>query len=161
MPAIGSIKTSSILGTLVRTSSATVGVDKTYDPEGIDAKGVARWVDRSGGYPVGYPSISLSVRKPTKTSRMYKVMHKHTYPIMDITAPTTVTGIQPAPSKGYEYTFVGEWILPERGTLAERTAFFNHVHSYFCSNINASDDLPTDATGSGLFAAVTNFDPAY
>lgn len=161
MPAIGSIKTSSILGVLARTSSATISVDKTFDPEGIDTKGVARWVDRSGGYAVGYPSISLSVRKPTQASRMYKVMAKVTIPTMDITAPTTVTGIQPAPSKGYECTFVGEFILPERSSAAERLALFNHVHSFFCSTINASDDSPTDSTGSPLLAAVQNFDPPY
>jgi hypothetical protein len=136
-------------------------VDKTFDPEGIDTKGVARWVDRSGGYAVGYPSISLSVRKPTQASRMYKVMHKHVLPIMDITSPSTGSGIQPAPSKAYELTFVGEWILPERCTLADRTSFYNQVHSYFCTTINASDDLPTDSTGSGLSAAILNYDPAY
>lgn len=161
MPAISSIKQSTILGLLARTSSATISYDKTFDPEGIDTKGVARWVDRSGGYAVGYPSISLSVRKPTPTSRMYKVMHKHVLPVMDITSPSTGSGIQPAPSKGYELTFVGEWILPERCTLADRTSFYNLVHSYFCTTINASDDAPTDATGSGLSAAVLNYDPAY
>lgn len=161
MPAIASIKASSILGLIARTSSATVSVDVTFDPEGIDAKGVARWVDRSGGYAVGYPSVSLSVRKPSSTSRMYKITHKVVLPVMDITAPTTVTGIQPAPSKGYELTFIGDWLLPERCTLADRTKFFNYVHSCFLSTINASDDLPTDSTGMPLNAAVLNYDPPY
>lgn len=161
MPAIGSIKTSSILGVLARTSSATVSVDKTFDPEGIDPKGVARWVDRSGGIAVGYPYISLSVRKPTQTSRMYKVMLKVAIPTLEVTAPTTVTGIQPQPTKAYDTSFVGEFMLPERGTSAERLALFNHVHSVFCSTINASDDAPTDSTGSPLLAAVQNFDPPY
>lgn len=161
MPAIASMKTSSILGVLARTSSTTVSVDKTFVPEGIDTKGVSRWVDRSGGIAVLYPNISLSIRKPTQGSRLYKVMVKLMIPTGEVTAPTTVTGIQPQPTKAYDCGFVGEFMLPERSTSAERLALFNHVHSLFCSTINASDDLPTDATGSILLAAVQNFDPPY
>jgi hypothetical protein len=161
MPAIGSIKTSSILGTLTRTSSATVGFDKTFCPEGIDTKGVSRWVDRSGGIAVNFPSISLSSRRPTKTSRMYKVMLKVAMPTPDITSPSTGSGIQPAPSKAYDNVCIIEFLLPERGTTAERLALFNHVHSLFCSTINASDDLPTDATGSPLLAVVQDLDTIY
>lgn len=161
MPAIGSIKTSSILGTLARTTSATVGFDKTFSPEGISPQGVARWVDRSGGILVGYPAVSLSIRKPTSGSRVYKVTAKVDLPTMEVTAPTTVTGIQPAPTRAYSNQCVMEFMLPERGTSAERLALFNHVHSLFLATINASDDVPTDATGSPLLAAVQDLDPVY
>jgi len=54
-----------------------------------------------------------------------------------------------------------EFMLPERSTAAERAALFSHVRSFFATTINASDDVPTDATGTPLVAAVNNFDGPY
>lgn len=161
MPAISSIKMSTLAMPLARTSSATVSYDKTFDPEGIDAKGVARWVDRSGGIAVGFPSLSLATRKPTQGSRLYKVTGKLAVPTLEVTAPTTVTGIQPQPTKAYDLAGMFEFMLPERSTLAERIVFFNLMHSLFLTTINASDDAPTDATGSPLLAIVSNLDSVY
>jgi len=161
MPAIGSIKTASLLGGTVRTSSATISYDKTFDPAGKDLKGVSRWEDRSGGIAVGYPTLTMSLRRPTVGSRMYKVTAKLALPTLEVTAPTTVTGIQPQPTKAYDCACVMEFMLPERSTLAERTALFNHVHSLFVTTINASDDAPSDTSGSPLSANVLNLDPVY
>ncbi len=161
MPAIGSIKTSTLAMPLARTSSATVSYDKTFDPEGIDSKGVTRWVDRSGGIAVGYPNLSLSIRKPTQGSRIYKVTGKLAIPTLEVTAPTTVTGIQPQPTKAYDCASMFEFLLPERSTLAERLVLFNVMHSLFLTTINASDDAPTDATLSPLLAVVSNLDSVY
>lgn len=161
MGALASVKASSILGTMVRTTSATVGQDKTFDPEGINPQGVARWVDRSGGIALLYPAITMQVRAPTKVSRVYKVTAKLVLPTGDITAPTTTTGIQPAPSKAYDCSCVMEFMIPERSSLAERQALFSLAHSLFVSTINASDDVPTDATGMPLKAAVESFETIY
>jgi hypothetical protein len=35
------------------------------------------------------------------------------------------------------------------------------VRSFFATTINASDDVPTDATGSPLIAAVNSFEAPY
>lgn len=153
--------TSSLLGTTVKTTSSTVATDKTFSPEGKNLQGVARWVDRSGGIALLYPAITLSVRPPTKASRIYKVIAKLALPTGDITAPTTTTGIQPAPSKAYECSCVMEFMIPERSTLAERQALFSHLHSMLCSTIDASDDVPTNPTGSPLKAAVETFEAIY
>jgi hypothetical protein len=162
MPGIASIKTSSILEHVCKTTDAAIGVNKTFDPEGFLAPGVAKWVDRSGGYAVGFPSMTLQVRPPTKNGgRVYKVMMKLDVPTMDITAPTTVTGIQPAPSKAYSCVAILDLLLPERSSLAERTALFSLLKSFFEDTITASDGAPTDATGSPLKAAVLNFDAPY
>jgi len=160
MPAIASIKTSSIIGLVDRTTSATVGVDKTWDPEGFIAPGVARWVDRSGGVPVGFPALTLSVRPPTKASRIYRVTAKVSLPTLD-TVGNAYNGITPGPSVAYSCLCVMEFMLPERSTAAERAALFSHVRSFFATTINASDDVPTDATGTPLVAAVNNFDGPY
>jgi len=160
MPAIASIKTSSIIGTLDTTTSATVSVDRTLDPEGFIAPGVARWVDRSGGVAVGFPSLTLSVRPPNKASRVYRITAKYSSPTLE-TVGNAYNGITPGPTKAYENVCIMEWLLPERSTVAERTTFFSHVRSLFATTIQASDASPSDATGSPLLAAVVNFDAPY
>jgi hypothetical protein len=140
---------------------AAIGVNRTYDPEGFQLPGVARWVDRSGGIAIGYPAITLSVRPPSKTSRVYKIIAKIVLPTLEQTSASTATGIQPAPMKAYDHTCVLEFMLPERGALWERQALFDTVFSLFCSTITASDGAPSDSTVSPLKAAVENFDPPY
>lgn len=158
MAAIASIKLSSILDGVVKTTDAAVGVDKTFDPDGFDANGVTRWVDRSGGVALGYPALTVAVRRPNKASRAFKVTVKLVLPTLEVTSPSTSTGIQPQPTKAYDNLFVGEFMLPERSSLAERTALFNYVASLFATTITASDGAPTDSSGTPLKAAVLNFD---
>jgi len=163
MSAIAAVKLSSILDhSLARlTTSATVGVDSTLNPEGINPLGIASWVDRSGGIAIGYPRLTMSVRAPTKASRIYKVQAKLVLPTLEQTSPSTATGIQPAPTKAYDCTCVMEFFLPERSTLAERQKLFSEVASLFARTINASDGAPTDATGTPLENAVTTFETVY
>lgn len=163
MSAIAAVKVSGILDhALARlTTSATVGVDSTLNPEGINPQGVAKWVDRSGGIAIGYPALSMSVRPPTKASRIYKVTAKLVLPTLEQTSPSTMTGIQPAPTKAYDCTCVMEFMLPERSTLAERQKLFSQVASLFTRLVNASDGSPTDSTGSPLESAVTTFEQVY
>lgn len=163
MSAIAAVKLSSILDhALARlTTSATVGVDSTLNPEGINPQGVASWVDRSGGIAIGYPRLTMSVRPPTKASRVYKVTTKLVLPTLEQTSPSTATGIQPAPTKAYDCMAVMEFFLPERSTLAERQKLFSEVASLFARTVNASDGAPTDSTGSPLENAVTTFETVY
>lgn len=168
MAAIATIKLSSILGGTVRTTSATAGVDVStsgspgnLDPEGFTPQGIAKWVDRSCGIQIGYPYLTLSSRPPTKTSRITRVQMKYVSPTLEQTSPSTSTGIQPAPTKAYDITFNGEFLIPERATLAERTAFLSRVVSLFFDTINASDDVPTDSTGSPIPNAVKLLDKPF
>jgi hypothetical protein len=162
MGAIASIKTSSILGSLVRSTSATIGVDVSVagspgnlDPDGFNPQGIAQWVDRSNGSQIGYPRLSLLSRSPTKTSRLTRVSLKFIQPVLEQVPPATVF------TKAYDLTANLEFLLPERCTLAERTAFFSKVTSLFFVTINASDDVPTDLTGSPLPSAVLALDKPY
>lgn len=163
MSAIAAVKLSTILDhALARlTTSATVGVDTTLSPEGFIQLGVARWVDRSGGIPVAYPALTMSVRPPTKASRIYKITAKFLQPTLETASGSAPTGFDPAPTKAYDCTCVMEFMIPERSTLLERQALFARVASLFARTINASDGAPTDSTGSPLEAAVTTFEPAY
>jgi hypothetical protein len=161
MSVIAPVKLSSILASVGLTTSATIGFDTTFNPEGFRTPGVARWVDRSLGIAIGYPALTLAVRPPTKVSRIYRVSAKLVLPTLDITSPATGTGIQPAPSVGFSDQCMIEFLLSERGTNAGRLKLLSLVHSLFFATITASDAVPSDLTGSPLTAAVADFDPPY
>lgn len=164
MPALAAIKVANSIdlpNALLKSLSASVGVTTTLSPDGFSAPGVQKWVDRSGGIQVGYPWLTISVRRPTRESRLTRVTVKLGLPTLATTAPTTSTGIQPAPEKAYEHLFIGEWFLPERGTLAEREQHFCLILSLFLTTITASDGTPSDDVGSPLHAAVADLEPTY
>jgi len=162
MSAQAAVKTSTLLSMLnLKTTDAAIGVNQTLTPDGIDSKGVARYVDQAQVILVGRSSFSISVRKPTSGSRMYKVTAKYLQPTLDVTSPSTGTGIQPAPSKAYEHQAVLEFMIPERGTVQERSDMFSHVMSLFATSIDASDGSPTDVTNSPLRNAVVMLEPVW
>lgn len=164
MPSLAVVNTSSILDyatSVLKTANASIGVDTVLSPDGLQAPGVQRWVCRTGGIQVGYPTLTLSVRKPTRQSRLTRITVKFSLPTLEVTAPTTVTGIQPAPTRAYDHSVIMEFFLPERGTEAERTAFLSHVISLFVKTINASDDVPTNLSASPLRDAIVLLEPIY
>lgn len=122
-------------------------VNHVFSPVNIDALGIAKWADRIGGISIGFPVITLSVREPSKTSRNYKVIRKIVFPILEVTSPSTATGIQPAPTKAYELSNHSEWVLPERCTEADRKDLLA-----FCKNFDALAVF-TDA--------ITKLDPVF
>lgn len=164
MPAVAAIKTSSLLtgiGGTIQTSDPAIATDSSFGPAGFNQAGVAAWVNRASGIAVGFPRLTGSFREPTKASRMFKSSWKLVLPTLEVTAPTTVTGIQPAPTKAYEITYVLDVIMPERCTLAERTLAFATFKSLLFETIQASDFSPSDATGSPLPPALINLQPVY
>lgn len=163
MSAMLQIALSKIIDTsqAVKTTDAAIAAPERFDPEGIDSLGVATWCNRAGDKPVGYPRLSLQVRKPSKVSRNYKVTVKLLLPTLDITSPSTGSGIQPAPTKAYDNSMILEAILPERGTAAERLALFSQFASLFFPTITASDASPSDATASPLLKAIRDLEPVF
>lgn len=112
MPAIGNVTIN---------DGATTPVAHIFAPAGISGL-VASYADRSGGIPVGYPTLDLSLRAPSNQSRekMYLATVRIKTPILDVTSPSTATGIQPAPSVGYTPIAELKFWLPERSTLQNR-----------------------------------------
>jgi hypothetical protein len=163
MPALAAISASTILAqsqTLLSTS-ATVGINTTLSPDGLAAPGVQRWADRSGGIQVGYPTVTIGVRKPTRDSRLTRVTVKVNLPTLATTAPTTSTGSQPVPQAAYHTAVIMEFFLPERGTTAERQALLSLMLSLFASTITASDGTPTDSSVSPLYNVIKDCEPIY
>jgi hypothetical protein len=163
MSAPAAVKVSGIINNALArlTTDAAIGVDSTLNPEGRNAQGVVSWVDRSGGIALGYPRLTLLVRPPQKGSRVNKVTVKLVRPTLEATSTSTMTGIAPPPVKAYDCTFIGEFFLPERSSLAERTVLFSQVQSLFLRLINASDGAPTDNTGSPVENAVLNYEQVF
>jgi hypothetical protein len=113
MPAIAS---------LVANDGATTPVAHTFSPVGINADMVAQYDDRSPGVAVGYNSLTVSLRKPSNgsTSRNYKAVIKLVLPTLEITSPSTSTGISPQPTKAFDCLANVEFVFSERSSLQNR-----------------------------------------
>lgn len=106
-------------------------VAHTFNPNSGDGNvpgtSVIEYEDRVSGIQVGFPKISFSTRKPTKTNRNYKVAIKVMVPVLETVSNSTVSGIAPAPTVAYVATFIGDFILPERCTLPVRKDLLAYV----------------------------------
>jgi hypothetical protein len=110
-------------------------VNHTFSPVNIDNAGIAKWADRSGGIALGFPITTFSLRAPTKSVRSYKLVGKVVTPVLEVTSPSTSTGIQPAPTKAYDLIFNFDMTLPERSTLAERKNAIAYVKNYLANTV--------------------------
>lgn len=112
MPAIGNV---------VINDGAATPLAHTYAPAGISGP-IAYYADRSGGIPVGYFTLDISLRPPSAQSveKMYLATFRIKTPILEQTSPSTATGIQPAPTVGYTPIAELKFWLPERSTLQNR-----------------------------------------
>lgn len=107
------------IATLVLADGATTPVNHNFDPVNISGD-IAKWSDRAGGIALGYPTITQSLRNPSATSRNYRLQIKVVTPVLEVTSPSTSTGIQPAPTKAYDLLANIEFVLPERSTQQQR-----------------------------------------
>jgi hypothetical protein len=137
----------SAIAALTLTDAASTPVNHTFSPQPDMMSNIAKWVDRSGGIALGYPAATLSMRMPTKASRSYKVVAKLVTPVLEVTSPSTSSGIQPAPTKAYDLIANSEMILPERSTLQQRKDLLAMFRDYL------SDAVIT--------SAVHDFEPVY
>lgn len=127
---------------IILADGASTPENHTFSPVNIDAAGVAKLADRSGGISVGFPTVTLSVRNPSSTSKNYRVTAKVVVPTLEVTSPSTGSGIQPAPTKAYDLLGTLEFVLPERSTLLERQHLYAYVKN-FLANANVSNAVQT------------------
>jgi hypothetical protein len=110
-------------------------VSHSFDPVTIDRAGVAYFADRSGGISLGYPVITQLTRQPVKGSRAVKVTGKVVTPVLEVTSPSTATGIQPAPTKAYDLMFSFDFVLPERATLAQKKDILAFAKNFLATTV--------------------------
>jgi hypothetical protein len=137
----------SAIAAITLNDGATAPVAHTFSPVRIDPNGVAIWADRSGGIAIGYPTVNFSMRAPSKTTRNYKLTAKVDLPILEVTSPSTSTGIQPAPTLSYNISANVEMIIPERSTLQNRKDAVAYLKNYLASSV--------------ITAAVNDFESVY
>jgi hypothetical protein len=125
------------------------------------APGVNRWVERSGGQAINYPSYDFSFRRPLPQSRAFRITETIRLPVANITSPSTGSGIQPLPSKAFELVCKREYIIPEAATQADRDLFYSYIMSLTVGYVTASDSLPTDPTNGILLPAIRDLEHPY
>jgi len=158
MSSIGQIKASKVSSGAYVTNDAAVGTNITFDPERFLAGGIAKWVDRSGGFPLGYRTFTMQLRPPTKDSRVYKLTCKLQSPVLETIDPAV--GIF-GPRLAYTLSSFVDHIIPERATSTERSEHANVFRSMYYTLINASDGAPSDVSGSPIMPAITLLEDVY
>lgn len=137
----------SAIAPLTLNDGAAVAVAHTFNPAPDVMSNLAKWVDRSGGIQLGYPMITFSLRQPTKASRANKISVKVVTPILEVTSPSTASGIQPAPTLAYNVMISTDIVLPERSTLQQRKDCFAYFKNFMAHAV--------------MTAAVENGEPVY
>lgn len=120
-------------------------VAHTFAPLAITGS-LAEWADRSSGIAIGYPIMSVNLRRPLKNgARVYRCTVKVVVPTLEVTSPSTSTGIQPAPTKAFDIVFNGDFLLPERSTKAQRADIIAYVKNLMANAMIKSlvEDLET------------------
>lgn len=135
------------IAALTLADGQTTPVNHTFNPVNIDNAGIAKWADRSGGIALGFPIVSFSMRSPTSSSRAYKVTAKVVTPVLEVTSPSTASGIQPAPTLAYNLIATVDLVLPERSTLGQRKDLLAYLKNYLANAV--------------MTAAVENFESIY
>lgn len=125
------------IAALTLADGAATPVNHTFTP-GNKVDGIAKWLDKSGGIALGFPAVTMSMREPTKSSRTWKVTAKVVVPTLEVTAPSTATGIQPAPTLAYNCLATIDFVIPERASAAERANILSYVKNFLASTVGDS-----------------------
>lgn len=87
--------------------AASTPVTHVFTPASRVAENTARWVDRehNAGVPIGFLTISMSVKEPTTPDGVFRVKVTFSEPKLDLTNPTVPRLLANA-------RFTGEFIFP-------------------------------------------------
>jgi len=103
-------------------------VAHTFNPS-TEVDNSSLFEDKAGGIAIGFNSIMVRMRRPLPGNtgqasdpkgRVYRVDLNVGWPTLESTSAATGTGIPPAPTIAYVHRVNSTWLLPERGTNAER-----------------------------------------
>lgn len=111
MPAIGNI---------VLADGQPTPVNRTFAPLMVDKNGVAWHENRASGVQIGYDQMTLALRRATPVSAINKFTLKLTLPILEVTSPSTASGIQPAPTLAYANSVYVDFLMHTRSTSQNR-----------------------------------------
>lgn len=114
-------------GNVVINDGATVPVAHTFKPVSLKEND-ARYNDVVTGVPIGFGRLAASLRQPIVTLRpgsnskstVYRAAFKVEIPILELTSPSTGSGIQPAPTVAYTSMVNIEFVIPSRSSTQDR-----------------------------------------
>lgn len=97
----------------------------TYNPISagqMDSNGYlnSHWQEQSATSAIGFSDIVVKSRPIKPGVELQRINGSLSIPTLDITAPASGTGIQPAPSVAYSMDFTFGFKLPTRGTTTEK-----------------------------------------
>jgi hypothetical protein len=102
---------------------AATPVSRTFEPTG-KSPGRVVYHDKSGGTFIGYPSMVISNRIPTRSNSNYKVTMTLKFPVLETVAPNS-SGITPGPTLSYDLMANFDFVIPSRATSLER----DHIYA--------------------------------
>lgn len=113
---------------IVINDGQTTPVAHTFNPANKDGKEVFHYVDRAGGIPIGYGRLGVQLKRPpdrlspgsTARADVFKISAKIDIPVLEVTSPSTSSGIQPAPTVAYTETVWIEFTVHGRSTEQNR-----------------------------------------
>lgn len=123
----------SAIASMTLADGQATPANHTFAPVGIDQASVAKWADRATGIALGFPTVSFSLRSPSKGSRNFRLTAKVVSPVLEVTSPSTSTGIQPAPTLAYNLIANVDIVLPERSTIAQRKDLIAYLKNYLAT----------------------------
>ncbi|UUW21312.1 MAG: hypothetical protein [Sanya fiers-like virus 20] len=134
------------MSNVVLNDAQATPVAHTFGPAGV-SNNVAKWYDRSGGITLGYPQLTLSVSEATKARPTNKIRVQVIVPTLEVTSPSTASGIQPAPTLAYNSVVDLTMVFHIRSTLQERKNAVAYLSNFFAN--------------AAFTAAYQNFEPAW
>lgn len=88
--------------TIAINDGASTPVSHVFQPDGVTGtEANYREVTAASGIEIGQPKLKLAHRKPVAGSAYFKETLEITFPVLEVTSPSTATGIQPAPTQAY------------------------------------------------------------
>lgn len=132
------------IANVVLMDGAATPVAHTFTPVGVK-NAVATWKDKSLGIPIGFPTLTYSLREPSGSLPAYKAVAKLAVPTLEITSPATSTGIQPAPTKAYDCLLNIEAVIPDRATDQNRKDLYAYGVSLLANAILSNGIKNTEA----------------
>lgn len=101
-------------------------VNHTFTPVEVSA-GVAKYQDVSSGIAISFPTVTTSLRLPSKKAPSAKAVMRITVPVTHIMAPSVV------PTKDFDMLANIDVIMPEKATPAQRADLAAYVSNLLAS----------------------------
>lgn len=109
------------------TDAAGTPVAHVFKPQQSGNDGLIVWRDSNQEIYAGQAILSVSQRLASRNSKTTKVSWKLETPVLEVTSPSTTTGIQPAPTVAYKPLATLEFVMPDRASLQERKDLLSMV----------------------------------